>query len=292
MTQPLILDCTLRDGGYRNGWRWNSGFVDRYLRTMERAGVHYVELGLLGEQGGPYADLQAIPETTCAVAVMVNAPRLPVEVPADVAMIRVGARVHEVPGALPHIQAMRAQGLTVCLNLIQAAAAAIAATPFPDVDFLYLADSLGRWSPTETAQLFKQARKLNHQRMGVHAHNNQGLALANTLAAGADIIDGTIAGIGRGAGNAPTEMLLALLGCPNSAAIVTDLATELVASTPPHERWGPSPLYAHAAQLAVHPTYVQRLSASHRPADALAIVERLEGATTFSDARLQEAIAA
>jgi 4-hydroxy 2-oxovalerate aldolase len=50
--------------------------------------------------------------------------------------------------------------------------------------------------------------------VGFHAHNNLGLAMGNTLAAleaGADQLDGCLRGLGAGAGNAPTELLAAVL---------------------------------------------------------------------------------
>lgn len=50
--------------------------------------------------------------------------------------------------------------------------------------------------------------------VGFHAHNNLGLAIGNTLAAieaGADQVDGCLRGLGAGAGNAPTELIAAVL---------------------------------------------------------------------------------
>ena len=79
--------------------------------------------------------------------------------------------------------------------------------------------------------------------VGFHGHNNLGLAIGNTitaLEAGADQIDGTLRGLGAGAGNAPTEVLVAVLNKMEietgiNLSILMDTAEEVIAplmSTP------------------------------------------------------------
>ena len=73
--------------------------------------------------------------------------------------------------------------------------------------------------------------------VGFHAHNNLGLAIGNTMTAieaGADQIDGTLRGLGAGAGNAQTEVLAAVLNKSEldtgiNLAILMDVAEEVVA---------------------------------------------------------------
>jgi 4-hydroxy 2-oxovalerate aldolase len=81
-------------------------------------------------------------------------------------------------------------------------------------DCVYVVDSAGAMLPNEAAarvRALKQALKIQ---VGFHAHNNLGLAIGNTLAAieaGADQVDGTLRGLGAGAGNAATELIAAAL---------------------------------------------------------------------------------
>ena len=81
-------------------------------------------------------------------------------------------------------------------------------------DCVYVVDSAGALLPNGAAarvRALKQALKIQ---VGFHAHNNMGLAIGNTLAAveaGADQVDGTLRGLGAGAGNAATELLAAAL---------------------------------------------------------------------------------
>ena len=46
ITTNLILDCTLRDGGYYNNWNFPLDVTNKYLEAMAAAGVDIVELGL------------------------------------------------------------------------------------------------------------------------------------------------------------------------------------------------------------------------------------------------------
>ena len=81
-------------------------------------------------------------------------------------------------------------------------------------DCVYIVDSAGAMLPHDAASRVKALKEALSIQVGFHAHNNLGLAIGNTLAAlevGADQIDGTLRGLGAGAGNAPTELLAAML---------------------------------------------------------------------------------
>jgi 4-hydroxy 2-oxovalerate aldolase len=81
-------------------------------------------------------------------------------------------------------------------------------------------DSFGALYPLQTRRLvqkYLQHAKAGGKEVGIHAHNNLQLAYANTIEAialGANYIDATMAGLGRGAGNCPMELLLGLLRDP------------------------------------------------------------------------------
>jgi 4-hydroxy 2-oxovalerate aldolase len=81
-------------------------------------------------------------------------------------------------------------------------------------DCVYIVDSAGAMLPHAAASRVKALKEALSIQVGFHAHNNLGLAIGNTLAAlevGADQIDGTLRGLGAGAGNAATELLAAML---------------------------------------------------------------------------------
>jgi 4-hydroxy 2-oxovalerate aldolase len=81
-------------------------------------------------------------------------------------------------------------------------------------DCVYVVDSAGAMLPHDAAARVKALKEALSVQVGYHAHNNLGCAIGNTIAAidaGADQIDGTLRGLGAGAGNAATELLVAAL---------------------------------------------------------------------------------
>jgi 4-hydroxy 2-oxovalerate aldolase len=81
-------------------------------------------------------------------------------------------------------------------------------------DCVYVVDSAGAMLPHDAAARVKALKEALSIEVGYHAHNNLGVAIGNTIAAieaGADQVDGTLRGLGAGAGNAATELLVAVL---------------------------------------------------------------------------------
>ena len=85
---------------------------------------------------------------------------------------------------------------------------------------VYIVDSFGAMYPEQVRQITKLYQEILTpvgKEVGFHAHNNQQLAFANTIEAiilGANMLDGSMAGLGRGAGNCPLELLLGFLHNP------------------------------------------------------------------------------
>jgi 4-hydroxy 2-oxovalerate aldolase len=135
---------------------------------------------------------------------------------------------------------------------------------------------------------------------GFHAHNNCGRAVENSLVAaghGCELIDCTVTGMGRGAGNALTEMFLLKSGLRKVHDLPALIALALDDFTPMRHQygWGESLTYYIAAQGQVHPTYVQTLEAQRselRSSEIATVIGRLSGntAASFSRARLSEAM--
>jgi len=81
-------------------------------------------------------------------------------------------------------------------------------------DAVYVTDSAGAMLPKDVSEKISSLKRNLKVPIGHHAHNNLGLAVANSLMAidaGATYIDGSLSGLGAGAGNTPTEMLIAVL---------------------------------------------------------------------------------
>ena len=330
MRELTVLDCTFRDGGYYTDWQFDADLVEDYVEIVDRIAVDVVELGYvrLGhDERGSFRDLPAGLDALLAgdsrtrFAVMVDAnafdsraPRAVVhELKAIVSasslpitVIRVAVNYAKLAAAVDTIRALVDADFEVCVNLMQIdvadraeeQACLDALATIDHVDAVYLADSLGSMRPERVTELIRRFASETHHTIGFHAHDNQGLALANSLAAieaGAAWIDATMCGMGRGAGNAKTEQLLGLLrGREPETELLSFVARHFYPLLGRHG-WGPSVYYAIAGREYIHPTYVQLLEDS-----SVGIGEKLEvlrflgraGATSFRSELMHEAVGA
>lgn len=310
-----VIDCTLRDGGYYNHWDFRGATVDRYLSAVGSAGVDVVEIGFRGfDQAtflGPFAystdeflSSLKIPAGV-VLGVMVNAselvnhPRGPVAAIDDlfvttsdspVSLVRIAAHVREVPDCEPALARLSELGYSAVINLMQVSRydAQVVTdlgsliSSWGTVDALYFADSLGNMTPVDVERCITALQDGWKGEVGVHAHDNCGRALANTLAAvgcGATWLDATILGMGRGAGNTRTDFLLFELlrrGIDRyRPAALVDVTEHDFADLRDTFNWGTNLLYFMSAAYEVHPTYVQMMQADGRY-DATDIVHALE----------------
>lgn len=243
-----VVDATLRDGGLVNDFYFSDQFVrDLYLTNL-RAGVDYMEFGYKASRElfdvnkfGKWKfcnddDIRAIVgdnNTDLKVAVMADVGRCDYktdiidrsESPID--LIRVATYLHTIPAAVDMIEDAAKKGYETSCNLmaisngregdIQAALEILCKTP---VNCLYIVDSYGALYPEQVARMvdmYMNAAEKYGKKVGIHAHNNQQLAFANTIEAvgdGADWLDATYANMGRGAGNCSMELLLGFLKNP------------------------------------------------------------------------------
>jgi len=142
-------------------------------------------------------------------------------------MIRIATYIHQIPVALDMIKDAHEKGYETTVNLM-----AVSIIPErelneglelladSEVDVIYLVDSFGALYGEQVhynMQKYLQYAEPRGKIVAMHAHNNQQLAYANTIEAvimGANILDGSMAGLGRGAGNCPIELLIGFLHNP------------------------------------------------------------------------------
>lgn len=320
-----LLDCTLRDGGYYNAWNFSHPLILAYLEAMRAAGVDAVELGFrsLNNKGfkgacaftsDDFLRTLPLPEGL-QIGVMVNASELVGErsqtdvlaslfpenarqSPVD--LVRIACHVHEFERALPAAHWLKERGFVVGFNLMQMAdrpeaevvALAREAARYP-LDVLYFADSMGSMDPAHCARLIQWLRRGWPGELGIHTHDNMGLALQNSLRAleeGVSWADATVTGMGRGPGNARTEELALEVAQQRGAAInMVPLMRLLHQHFKPlqnHYGWGTNPYYYLAGKYGIHPTYIQEMLGDSRydEEDVLAVIDhlRVEGGKKFS----------
>lgn len=243
-----VLDCTIRDGGLMN----NHHFEDRVVKAVYDAcvagGIDYMEIGYrasrknikLGEHGcWKYCQEEDIRRvvgensTALKLSIMADAGKcdyredIPAKQESVIDLVRVACYVHQVPLALDMLKDARDKGYETTVNLMAVTTvgdceleAALELLAPSEAQAIYVVDSFGALYPLQTRRLvqkYLQHAKAGGKEVGIHAHNNLQLAYANTIEAialGANYIDATMAGLGRGAGNCPMELLLGLLRDP------------------------------------------------------------------------------
>ena len=310
MRQVQVLDCTVRDGGLMNKWRFAPQFVRDSLSAAVASGVDYIELGYKAaidyfdpREYGIWrfcneADLQdfavdRLQATRLAIMLDIGRFHLSDIIPATDSIIdtfRVACYAHQIPQAIATSLALDDLGYETFVNImavteaptnqLDAGLRAIAAnSPTKGV---YVVDSYGYLNPDNTKSLVERYAALCPGKLiGFHGHNNQQLALANSLAAiaaGAAIIDASLHGMGRRAGNTPLELLLSQLGrslrqiAPLFAVIerhVLALQTEL--------QWGYHLPYILAGIANEHPRQAMELMDNRLGAVASGYLEQLTG---------------
>jgi 4-hydroxy 2-oxovalerate aldolase len=243
-----VLDCTIRDGGLINNSQFTDEFVRAVYQALAAAGVDYMEIGYKGDRKiyspTDYGCWRHCQEEDIRRIVGDNKSGLKLSAMADaertnyhedilpknksvLSMIRVASYIHQIPTALDMIKAAHDKGYETSLNLMSVSVVhdheldeALEILSNTEVGVLYIVDSFGALYSEEIQDLTRKFMKFaedSGKKVGIHAHNNQQLAYANTIESlilGASYLDSTIAGLGRGAGNCATELLLGFLKNP------------------------------------------------------------------------------
>ena len=243
-----VVDATLRDGGLVNNFRFSDDFIKALYTANLRSGVDYMEFGYKGDREifdeskfGPckFCDDEFIysivgeNNTDLKIAVMADVGRCNYkqdihdrsESPID--LIRVATYLHQIPTAVDIIEDAKKKGYEVSCNIMAISTAresdieaALDIFGRSSVDVFYIVDSFGSLYPEQIARmadLYGEYADKYGKKLGIHAHDNQCLAFANTIEAvgdGVDWLDATYSSMGRGAGNCAMELLLGFLKNP------------------------------------------------------------------------------
>ena len=287
-----ILDCTIRDGGYLNNWDFDPKLVRELYGNLSRAGVDIVELGYRNPgkdgMGMWYATPEKVLDELLAdargakVALMLDYDKadgtsLPDAADSLVTLYRVACQKDKILEALGLCEDLKAKGYQTSLQLM--GIVGFSEEDFERIqkplansslDYVYFADSYGSMFPKDMAG-FVQRLRPSGKRIGFHAHNGLQLAFANTLEAmrcGADIVDGTVYGMGRGAGNLPVEVLITYLEKTLSherynAVPVLDLIDRYFREMQQALHWGYCLPYMLSGIFEVHPNYAKYMVDAH-----------------------------
>lgn len=238
MKKPLILDCTIRDGGIVNDFNFNIDFVKKCIDTVEKSDCDYCELGYIHDKKyiNSYDTFwknvnikkvsSILPKSNVKLSVMGDMGKFSLDLIPEktsdvvVDLIRVAGTKDSLQDMLDLTEKISARGYETSINLMMSSHYSTAdwervidvvnKSKFKPT-FLYFADSFGNLKPNDILSIVNKLKKLNNIKIGFHSHNQLQLAFANTLKAielDVDIVDATITGMGKGPGNLPTELLL------------------------------------------------------------------------------------
>jgi len=290
-----VLDCTIRDGGICNQWAFDHAFVQRVFKGLVAAGIDYMEVGYKTKDGlfdrnavGPWRfcdeeDLaKAVEPGQIKLSTMFDIGRVtPEDVPHSrdtvIDVIRIATYAHQLDEALRLLDDALEKGYETFINVM----AVSTLTPDAVDEFLLrlagsgvhnvaIVDSFGAMYPHHIRYLVhKYMNYLGENiKVGVHFHNNQQQAFANSIVAideGVDFVDATIHGMGRGAGNCPLELLLFYLDNPRYDVAPVLEMVESFAGMRDSLRWGYHLPYAITGYYNVHPRAgIDRMSTDER----------------------------
>jgi 4-hydroxy 2-oxovalerate aldolase len=305
-----VLDCTVRDGGLVNDHRFDDQFVGAVYRACVEAGIDYMEMGYKAskklfppDQFGPwkYCDEDALRRivgdnpTPLKLAVMADAGKsewrtdILHKKDSVVDMVRVAFYAHQVSEAVDMIDDAAEKGYEVSANLMAAStnteqeiAQVLEVISQTRTGVIVVVDSYGSLYSEQVEILVKrylEYAKTNGKQVGMHAHNNQQLAFANTIEAiihGANRVDASMAGLGRGAGNCPMELLIGFLRNPKfKIRPIYKVLQEHLLPLSRQVEWGPYVQYNITGQMNEHPRSAIAARSGEKRDDYLAFYDKL-----------------
>jgi len=312
-----VIDCTIRDGGLANDSKFELDMVRNVYRAICAAGVDYVELGYRNskEMFPPseyglwrFCDedvlqkvVEGIDPGGTKITVMQDAHKAKAEDVLErdqsvVDMIRVATYVKDVDKAIALAQNATQKGYDCTINIM---AISHESSPFLDealqqieeeteAKAVYVVDSFGAlYSEKVHFLVAKYQQYIKTKEIGVHFHNNQQLAFANTIEGiikGANYLDGTLFGLGRGAGNCPLELLLAFLKNPKFDVLpVLKVIGESIIPLRQEIEWGYTIPYMLTGVLDQHPLAAMKWLGTDKRDDYLAFYREITEAMGVAD---------
>lgn len=289
-----LLDCTLRDGGYINDWNFSRECYEQMVYRLQRAGIDIIELGILGvhsETGfkTKFRSIEEIPQihrlegSTAIFTVMLNAAEkenflLKERKARMVDGIRLAYFKADYKEAIAYARELKEKGYLVFMQamatfmysedeLSEMLEEINQLTPYA----FYMVDSFGTMYPQEISAMYHSIDKILNKEimLGFHAHNNLQMANANAiefLRCGKErnlAVDGSIYGMGRGAGNANLELLIEYLereGMAYNNNFIWSLYSDYIEEFRNHYSWGYLPEQYLASKYRTNPAYIWYLS--------------------------------
>lgn len=296
MNKVYLLDCTLRDGGYINDWKFSSEGIRNIIRKLSQTGIEMIEIGFLkGSEYNP--DISIFPDTDSCKTVLENVNRdvtyvamldMSAPVPKQsikkrtddtIDGIRVIFKKDKLDEAYDYCQYIKEQGYQLFVNFV-------GTDQYSDIEFIEGIVKYNELSPTgmtivDTFGMIKRKQFMrlcaiadNNMNEDImlcyHAHNNMQQAFGNAEALlemnlQRDIlIDACVFGMGRGAGNLNLELFAEHMndnyGTNYRIEPMLEIMDEYLTDFYKIRQWGYSLAFYLSASLGCHPNYAVYLA--------------------------------
>ena len=295
-----VVDCTIRDGGLVNNFYFEDQFVKNLYTANVAAGVDYMEFGYKASKEifdvkeiGKWkfcdeADIREIVgdnNTELKIAVMADVGRTDYKkdiIPKSesvIDIIRIATYINTIPAAVEMINYCHDLGYETSINIMAVSTAneneldiALDILGQSQADVIYLVDSYGSLYPEQIRRMadkYLAVAEKYGKKVGIHAHNNQQLAFANTVEActfGVSFLDATMSGMGRGAGNCYMELLMGFLRNPkyNINPVLKFIQNQILPLKKAGVVWGCDVQYMLTGQQNQHPRSAIAFTADER----------------------------
>jgi len=301
------MDCTVRDGGLMNNWQFSDDFVRAVYQACLIAGIDYMEIGYKSSESafsrdevGPWKfcdekDLRRVVgsnKTPLKLSAMADIGRIePEDIPpakdSVIDMLRVACYVHQVDKAIALADICMEKGYEVCINIMAVSKVnemdldqALKDVSLCKVPTVYIVDSFGSMYSENIQHLVQKYQKaMPEKTLGIHAHNNMQLAMSNTITAiieNCNMLDATLLGMGRGAGNCPIEILIAFLKNPKYRLLpLLDVIQNHIQPLQQDIKWGYHVPYLITGALNEHPRSALKWMASEKSDDFVAFMKEM-----------------
>ena len=284
-----VLDATIRDGGLVNNFEFSDEFIRKLYETNIAAGVDYMEFGYKADKDifdeSKLGKWKFAKDDDIWKIIGEKDDRIKISVMADVGrcnfrrdiidrkdspidMIRVATYINTMPAAIEMVEYAKEKGYEATCNIMAISKAqetdvkqGLEMLAQSNVDAVYIVDSYGNLYPEQIDSLtdfYQGIICTAGKSLGIHAHNNQQMAFANTiesLSLGTSYLDATYCGMGRGAGNCAMELLIGFLKNPKYKMMpVLKFTEDYMLDVKKTCVWGYDVPYLLTGQLNQHPS--------------------------------------
>ncbi len=290
MNKYNLLECTLRDGGYITSWKFEDRMISKTVKALIDARLDYIEVGYLNNQidtsnTTQFKSIDRIAEflpkdrKKSVILVMADVQQFLPEnlTPYDgksIDGIRVVFYKHQIEEALKMAKAVKDNGYLLLMQ------------PMVTIDYSFdeyvdlsnkiavldpyavsIVDSFGYMTKSDFRNYFRVLDNIMPENVsiGFHSHNNMNLSLITAQdileyqTPRQLIIDASLYGMGRGAGNLQTELIAnyynIMFGVKYDLNIILNLISDYILPIYKKNTWGYSPYYLLTALCHCHPNY-------------------------------------